>query len=118
MKKDEFEARLDRNHLNVVRRTSSEGEDEILSFEDIVTESSLQLAELSTWCYQTQPTVFQNKLDNANNKTQAWTDSLEAEAAAALAEVAVPANDGLHHEAHRFQIWYDIIYFSSDTYFL
>ena len=43
--------------------------------------------------------------DNANTKSQAWTDSLEVEAGNALAKFMTPVSAGLLHKSHIYQVF-------------
>lgn len=55
--------------------------------------------------YYTQASDAIKMFDNADTKTQAWTDSLELEAGDALAKFATPVSAGLLHKTHIYQVF-------------
>jgi hypothetical protein len=103
--KQDFNNLLNRLHINIFHKDDMS---EILSFEDIAAESSSDFSS-GDYKYVSLPTIFHKKLDNANNKTLAWTESLESEAGHAIEELIgstlIPANDELFNKSHRFQVF-------------
>ena len=75
-----------------------------LSFDDIKNED-LSLNPSADPLYIAVPTVFHNKLDNANYKTQAYTEAIEMFGNEYLEGSAIPANHELYHETHRFEVF-------------
>ena len=55
--------------------------------------------------YFTQTSDAETMFDNANTKSQAWTDSLEVEAGDALAKFMTPVSAGLLHKSHNYQVF-------------
>ncbi len=62
-------------------------------------------SQLLTPRYFTQTSDAETKFDNANTKSQAWTDSLEVEAGDALAKFMTPVSAGLLHKSHNYQVF-------------
>ena len=74
-------------------------------FCDIESLSSGGGSQLLTPRYFTQTSDAKTMFDNANTKSQAWTDSLEVEAGNALAKFMTPVSAGLLHKSHNYQVF-------------
>jgi hypothetical protein len=101
----QFDKLLNRLHINIYHKNNMK---EILNFNEIVADGETETND-NEYSYVSLPTVFHEKLNNANAKTLAWTDSLESEAGEAIDELMgsslIAVKDELLHETHKFQIF-------------
>lgn len=102
---DEFHAYLNRNGLNLIDTTADDDSNDFVVLKTIRSISVAELRMPFRSNYVLVDSDEKRKFDNANDKVQAWTDSLEAEAGNALSKFLLPISSGLYQITHDFQVF-------------
>jgi hypothetical protein len=101
-----FSEYLIRNSVNLIDQNDmGDSTNGIVLFSDIssLTDSELKLPFATNYVFQASDA--QMKFKNANDKVQAWTDSLEVEAGNALSKCVCPISAGLFQRTHSYQVF-------------
>ena len=92
---------LSRNNVNLVDNTADADSNERLRWCRDYSQCPSALHK-----YLIVASNTKNRLDNANDKVQAWTESLEAEASNALSKFLRPVSAGMHNKmTHASQVF-------------
>lgn len=99
---------LIRNSVNLIDRSDmSDTNDGLVLFTDIssLTDAELKQPFATNYFLQACGADAQMKFKNANDKDQAWTDSLVVEAGNALSKCVCPISAGLFRRSHSYQVF-------------
>ncbi|KAI8620149.1 hypothetical protein BC830DRAFT_1215582 [Chytriomyces sp. MP71] len=76
-----------------------------LKFDTVISDSETAL-KTEEYRYTAQGTLFHDTFIDVKNKTKTYTDNIESEGAAYFeSQKLTPANHGLYHRDHRFQVF-------------